>query len=417
MKILHTSDWHIGQTLRNYDREDEQRHFFRILADILRREKPDALVVAGDVFHTSLPTIGAQELLVEALGQLHEASPETVTVIIAGNHDSGSRLEIHRGLWRSLGIHIVGRPDAERCVVELPKGKGTVVAVPFMSRVQFTSGEDGQTPMERQRAFIAGLLDKASGLPGPVAMCAHMALTGKGETGSDDTDSYNAEDSEVQEGKTDKEGFDAANGGQTDTVGGLELRSVGSVPEGYDYLALGHIHFPHSLSSRAAYSGSPIPMNFDEGHKHYVNIVEIATRGAEPQVRRIEIEPLRGVLTVEAGSPEEAIEKLSELSENCSDYVRAVIDAPGLLPADIDDRGRLALEGKKCRFCGCFVKPRAYAGTRDEEEAEMEIDDFLRVDPIEIARRYFADENEPEAEKLLGLLEGVVDKLKEEGQI
>ena len=391
MKILHTADWHIGQTLRNYDREDEQRHFIAAITRILAEETPDAMVVCGDVFHSALPTIGAQQLLVDALAQMHDASPLTRIIIIAGNHDSGSRLEIHRQLWRSLNVHIIGRCDPERSIIALPDGKGTVIAVPYVNRVQFADNDSDSAPAQKLHALFGSLLRSVEGSEAPVVLCAHLALQTSAKVAvSDDT-----------------------NPRHTEVTGGLEVRELSSVPDGYDYLALGHIHFPHSLSERAAYSGSPMPMTFDEDNPHYVNIVEIASRGAVPEIRRVAIAPLRGVRTLKADSVDEALAGLAAGPDDCTDYVRSVIDTADLLPADIDDRARRAVAGKQCRFCGCSLKPRS-APTVAADDTEMEIEEFLRIDPLDVARRYFKDEQVEDAESLLNLLSGVIDSLRTE---
>ena len=88
MRIVHTSDWHLGQNFYRFDREEEHLCFFEQLAEVLRRERPDALVVSGDVFHNSAPSISAQRLFVEGVMMLADSSPETTIVITAGNHDS-----------------------------------------------------------------------------------------------------------------------------------------------------------------------------------------------------------------------------------------------------------------------------------------------------------------------------------------
>lgn len=383
MKILHTSDWHLGQTLRNYDREDEHRHFLRRLADITAAERPDLLAVCGDIFHSALPTIGAQALLVEALRALHKASPQTLIIIISGNHDSGARLEIYRDLWLDHNVHIIGRIRPGHSVISLPGGKGTVIAIPFQSRMQFVGSADSEgneQDAEDEGNLMAEMLRKASAAEGPVVVMAHMALgTGK----------------------------------KSDTIGGLDLVPVGSMPGGYDFLALGHIHMPHTLTPRAAYCGSPFPMTFDEDYPHYVNIVEIPHAGATPEIRHVEINPLRRVVTVESDSPEGALKALAELPGGSEDYVRVIIETDTLLPADIDDRCRTALKGTAYRFCGCSRRTTEAISLSDKDAPRLEIEDFIRISPMDVARRYFEDENIPEAEALLGLLSPLIAEVNQ----
>lgn len=380
LKILHTSDWHIGQTLRNYEREDEHRYFLGQLKEILQREQPHALVISGDVFHNSLPVIGAQSLLVESLRDLHRASPQMLIVVIAGNHDSGSRLEIHRELWEDNNVHIIGKSDIKRSVITLPDGLGAIVAVPYMHRVQFSDPDTNLKPSERLRKYIEELITEAkNATDGPIVLAAHLALsTGK----------------------------------STDIIGGVESIPFASLPEGYDYLALGHIHLPHALSPHAAYSGSPFPMTFDEDYPHYVNIVEISERGATPVIRQEEIAPLRKAVTINVTSPEEAYAELSTLPDDCEDYLRVVVNTDSLLPADIDDRARQALKGKSYRFCGCVRRVVTPLTHTTSETPEMELDDFIKLDPMDIARQYFTDRGVSDSAILLEKLAEVIEKLK-----
>ena len=108
MKIIHTSDWHIGQIFNEYERTEEHLAFFRTLAGITAREKPDALLVSGDIFHNPLPSAQSQKMYADAILGLKEASPGTTVVITAGNHDSGSRLEVFKELWDMAGVKVVG---------------------------------------------------------------------------------------------------------------------------------------------------------------------------------------------------------------------------------------------------------------------------------------------------------------------
>jgi len=378
MKFIHTSDWHIGQTLHSFDREDEHRFFFHQLSGILQREKPDALLISGDVYHTQLPSIQSQELMVETLVRLHADCPDMRIIIIAGNHDSAARLEIHSTLWYARNIHIVGRIADDNAVIPLPGDKGTVIAMPYMSRVQFTDVEAQSSTVEKQKSLIAELIDMAERHPGPIVLMAHMSVAGAESAG---------------------------------VIGGIESRPLSAIPQGYDYLALGHIHLPVGLGSRERYSGSPFPMTFDEDYPHYVNLVEINSRGEMPVIEKIEITPLRPMSTIEADTPDNAIAKLSEISDDDAAYVRVIIDTPDLLPADIDDRARVALAGKNCRFCGCTRKVHASLETRVAPDANMEVDEFRRLPPMEIARRFFDDEGVENAPVLLDMLRQVIDNL------
>ena len=91
MKILHTSDWHLGHTLYNYDRTAEQQAFLRQLTRIVTEEQPDAMVVSGDIYHYSSPAAATQKMYTDAMLNIHQACPGMAIVVTAGNHDSSSK--------------------------------------------------------------------------------------------------------------------------------------------------------------------------------------------------------------------------------------------------------------------------------------------------------------------------------------
>ena len=144
-------------------------------------------------------------------------------------------------------------------------------------------------------------------------------------------------------------------------AGGLGNSDIGTFGSGWDYLALGHIHFPQEINGsngRARYSGSPIPMNFEEDYEHFVNIVEIEKRGEMPQVRQIPIEPLFKMETISA-------KELPEGKRSCADllpllesypphekaYIRLEVLETSELPSDYIQRVKTALKGKEARYC------------------------------------------------------------------
>ena len=110
MKIIHTSDWHLGQRLYNYDRTDEEEHFFDQLGAAVGKEQPDALLVSGDVFHTGTPGNDVAKRFTERLLDVQAKCPEMEMVVIAGNHDSYSRLVVDEALWRRCRVHVLGTP-------------------------------------------------------------------------------------------------------------------------------------------------------------------------------------------------------------------------------------------------------------------------------------------------------------------
>ena len=160
MRLLHTSDWHLGQTLHNYERGYEHQRFLDWLLDTLVAEQIDVLLVAGDVFDNANPSSASQKQLYVFLQQARVRLPALQLVIIAGNHDSAGRLEAPGPLLAAHGTHVIGHIlrdnagniDLERLLLPLTGSDGAVqawcLAVPFLrpGDVPKIASDSGQDP-------------------------------------------------------------------------------------------------------------------------------------------------------------------------------------------------------------------------------------------------------------------------------
>ncbi|RMQ90783.1 hypothetical protein ALP97_05001, partial [Pseudomonas salomonii] len=155
LRLFHTSDWHLGQNLHGQERDFEHACFLDWLLGQLKAEQPDALLIAGDIFDTVNPPLKAQERLYDFIISAHEQNPKLTIVMIAGNHDSGSRIELPAPLMRRLRTHALGRVlwlddgqlDAERLLIPLPDAKGKIaawcLALPFLRPAEVTGAHLG----------------------------------------------------------------------------------------------------------------------------------------------------------------------------------------------------------------------------------------------------------------------------------
>lgn len=397
MKILHTSDWHIGQNFYSYDRTDEHRYFFSQLSDIISVEKPDVVVVSGDIFHNSAPSASAQHLMVESVMRLHDANTSSAIVLTAGNHDSATRLDAHRSLWRRLGIFVVGgswcADTADRSIdnfiIEVPT-KGFVVAVPFFHPSNFPRVSADSAKMDRQSDFFRFLLNETTRRNRdnlPIVLMAHLAVEGCDTSGHEDH-----------------------------PVGGIYSDKLSAFPDLYDYFALGHIHMPQQLSERAFYSGSAIPVSFSESYVHSVNLIEIERHGALPVVRKLPVSQLREVKTIPSdGAPlDKALSDLHSLSDSETCYVRLLVDEDGMLPPDAEDRARKAVEGKSCRFCEIRRKPRESThNSSNDFHMIKDLSDIEVLNPLDIAKSSFKRSfNSDMTERQLKMLMFAIDSLE-----
>lgn len=369
MKILHTSDWHLGHTLYNYDRTEEQVDMLCQIKEVVRDQKPDVFLLCGDVYHTSQPSATVQTMFTEALIEIRDANPGMTIVVTAGNHDSGTKHEIFRTPWRALKVHTVGNltKDAmDEHIIEIP-GKGFVIAVPYCNERNIPEG------------FFQSLLDAVEERNTgnlPVVMTAHTTVRGCDFTGHDSVLRCGSE--------------------QTDeyVVGGIDSLDIEQLGDGYDYLALGHIHhaqFVHTGKHNARYSGTPIAISFDENYSHSVSIVEIDRHGDTPRVETIEIENPRPLVTLPTeglATWEEAKRLIADFPNDIPAYIRLNVEIEDFLPLEAHAEANTLTEGKQCRFCHINAKRRSVKQT---EANVLTVQEFQSERPIDIAKRYAED--------------------------
>lgn len=361
MKILHTSDWHLGHTLYNYDRTEEQMAMLLQMVDIVREEKPDVFLLCGDVYHTPQPSASVQTMFTNALVEIHDANPDMTIVITAGNHDSGTKHDIFRTPWKALKVYTIGSVDAnnkEDLIIEIP-GQGYVIAVPYVNERNMPDG------------FFQDLLDivaERNKANLPVLMTAHTTVSGCDFTGHENASEY--------------------------VVGGIDSHSLEDMGTGYDYLALGHIHhaqFVRGGHHRVRYSGTPIPVSFDENYQHSVSIVELNKHGEGPVVKEIEIQTHRPLVTLPkdgVATWKDAKDLLEGFPNDIEAYIRLNVEVDNFLPVEANAEALLLTEGKKCRFCVI----NTHRLKKDRREAKvMSMQEFKTEKPIDIAERYAED--------------------------
>jgi exonuclease SbcD len=255
MRLLHTSDWHLGRAFHRVNMLDAQARFIGHLVTTAREREADAVVVSGDVYDRAVPPLAAVQLFDDALHRLADLG--VPTVMISGNHDSARRLGVGAGLIGRAGIHLRTDPAACGTPVVLADAHGDVAfyGLPYLEpalvKDEFGVERAGHetvlaAAMDRVRADLAG---RARGTRSVVL--AHAFVTG-GEASDSERDI---------------------------TVGG-----VASVPakvfDGVDYTALGHLHGSQTISERVRYSGSPLPYSFSEAdHRKSMWLVDLGPDG------------------------------------------------------------------------------------------------------------------------------------------
>ncbi|MEV6701176.1 exonuclease SbcCD subunit D [Streptomyces sp. NPDC051453] len=255
MRLLHTSDWHLGRAFHRVNMLGAQAEFIGHLVATVRERGVDAVVVSGDVYDRAVPPLAAVELFDEALHRL--ADQGIPTVMISGNHDSARRLGVGAGLIGRAGIHLRTDPGACATPVLIPDATGDVAfyGLPYLEpalvKDEFRVSKPGHeavlaAAMGRVRADLA---ERPAGTRSVVL--AHAFVTG-GEASDSERDI---------------------------TVGGVAAVPSG-VFHGVDYVALGHLHGSQVISERVRYSGSPLPYSFSEaGHRKCMWLVDLDADG------------------------------------------------------------------------------------------------------------------------------------------
>ena len=325
MKILHTSDWHLGRTLHKVDLHEHQAAFLDWLVDLVEAEGVDVVVIPGDVYDRAVPAVSSVTLLDRALARL--ADTGATVVLTSGNHDSPERLGFGRSLMRA-GIHLLtDLPGIEHPVsVEDQHGEVLFFGLPYLEpdRARTELAREGEEPLPRSheavtRAALDRVRERAAARPGArTVVLAHTFVTG-GEASDSERDL---------------------------SVGGVDSVPAG-VLGGIDYLALGHLHgcqdLTRSVGAPAWYSGSPLAFSFSErSHRKSVLLVELGAPGAEGKraevaVRRIET-PVPRRLTELRGTLEEI---LARRDEHAGDWLKAVVTDPAR-PAHLQEQLREA---------------------------------------------------------------------------
>lgn len=280
MKIIHTADWHLGNRMREQRRDTEQGAFLEWLSELMKEEKPDALLICGDVFDTGTPGEGTREMYNRFLSRADTTGCRHI-IITGGNHDSVAQLEsVGSFLERchcTLVSHLTPDDEAIRaCCIPIGDGNGgtlgMVCAVPFLRVAEVsvsTDQKDSEGYSLSYRLGVKEIYEKVAEVakawkaehPGlPVVATGHLPVAGAERTRST----------------------------RSIAVGTVEVVDASVFSDVFDYVALGHIHKASDPEGgRILYSGSPLPMGVDEGD--YNHVVFVAETGAELKVRAVPV--------------------------------------------------------------------------------------------------------------------------------
>lgn len=400
IRILHTADWHLGQTFFGYDRTQEHEHFLDWLAGVLTKNKIDVLIVAGDVFDVSNPSAASQRMFYRFIHRVTTENPRLQLVVVAGNHDSAARLESPLPLLQEMRTEIKGivrkqngKIDYEHLLVELKNAAGEVealcLAVPFLRQGDYPVVEtEGNPYAEGVKELYARLLKYAlkKRTDGQALVAVgHLLATG----------------SEIVE-KDHSERI---------IIGGLESVSPESFPEQIVYTALGHIHKAQRVSGREniRYAGSPLPMSFAEKHYHHGVVKVTLDEGWAVEIEKLEYTPLVRLLSIpatEAAAPDEVLDELRGLElpeDEPMPYLEVKVklsEPEPMLRQQVEE----ILEGKPVRLARIVSFYRQAAEGSVEEETLTA--GLQEMNPLQIVKATFENSYQTEMpEELVNLFQ------------
>lgn len=358
MKIIHLADLHIGKRVNEFSMIDDQKYILNQILEIINKEKPDAVIIAGDVYDKQVPSIEAVELLDSFISDISKR--KTTTFIISGNHDSAERLAFGSSLMAMGKIYIspVYNGKISKYTLKDDFGSANFYLLPFVkpSHVKrFFPDEKIESYTDAIKVVIDNLKLDTSEIN---ILIAHQFVTGASRTESEEI-----------------------------SVGGLDNVEA-SVFEDFDYVALGHIHRPQKIGTeRICYCGTPLKYSFSEvNDTKSVSIIEINSK-EDFNLRMIPLIPKRDMRKIR-GTYEELTTKNSYENTNTDDYIHVTLT----------DEFNVADAIQKLRVIYKNIMKLEYDNMRTRESRKINLDDMVieNKNPLEIFSEFYKLQNNKE---------------------
>ena len=378
MKIFHLSDLHIGLKLINRDLREDQEYILNQIIQKAKEEKPEAILIAGDIYDKAVPSAEAVEVFDHFIGNLRTVVPESVIMMISGNHDSAPRVNCFRSVLTHQRIHMIGMPPQteedhiEKVVLQDEYGSVNFYLLPFVkpSMVKLITGTDENGNNLSYNETIHRLIDREEiDETQRNILVSHQFYLPSGESAEE----VERMDSEIR------------------TIGNIDQVSA-DILKKFDYAALGHIHKPMKVGSEFyRYCGTPLACSVSEaGQSKGIIMVDIKQKN-QITTEILPLVPLRQVRVIR-GDLEEV------LAQTCRDYVTVILtDKVDLDVIDMQDRLRLAF-------------PKLLEIRREglrNAVTEMHIEEQKFLDPFELCCAFLQDTDEAEKVLLMDVIHTV----------
>jgi len=374
MRLLHLSDLHAGKTLGRVSRNEDLTFALEQVVNICRNEKPDYVLVAGDVFDKPNPDNEAKEIIFNFFLELYKLG--IPSVVVSGNHDSYEFMKSLRNLLRVINVFVVPKPRPEECVLDF--GELKIACLPYPSeRVITAASEDSKLSYAKAVEKFINYLSSAVGDAKYKVFLSHLFVAGSLYT------------------KTEREA----------TITEFYAVPPQAISSNFDYVALGHVHRYQRLekvSSEAYYTGSLFQLDFSEsGHEKFVNLVELR-EGEPPRVEAIKLD-LKNPLTEYTLSQCEVLRRLDELKKTVG-YLKVKIE--------VQDRGGLpfVVDRLKEHLGEKLVRLELVEITKKEEK----IPDTERINVLELYKEYHKSvHGKAPSEVLMKTFAELLDKVRD----
>ena len=395
MKIIHTADWHLGQTFFNYDRSREHAVFLDWLCNTIKERGTELLLIAGDVFDSPNPSAESQRMYYHFLKRVTEENSNLQIIVTAGNHDSAARIEAPAPLLNIFNIHISGivhyqdtEIDYDRMIVPIADG-GCCLAVPYL---RHNDHPEAESYNEGVAMMYAELYRRATAKGySPIIAMGHLQASGATVSVGDSSEHA--------------------------IIGGMEGIEAQFVNEGIAYTALGHLHKAQRVAEKEniRYSGSPLPMSFAERNNKQ-SVTEVIIEAGECRIEKILFDtPVKLLSIPEKPQPiDEVLEELATLPDGEHNGNSPFLEVRVLITTidpTIRQRIEEAIEGKAVRLAR--VEATSSITRQGEENKPMTYEDFKKIAPVALMKDIYKKETEKEMpENLVKLLDEITKEVE-----
>ena len=376
MKLIHLSDLHIGKRVNEFSMAEDQKYILNQILEIIDREQPDCVVIAGDVYDKSIPSAEAVQILDDFLTRL--AGRKIPTAMISGNHDSPERLSFGAQLMKESGIYVSPVYDGQVQSIGFADeyGEVRVYLLPFLKPATVRHVYEKETVESYQDAVETAISHLPFNTSCRNVLVAHQFAAGASRCESEEM-----------------------------SVGGIDQVDV-SVFDDFDYVALGHIHSPQSAGRPAVrYCGTPLKYSFSEaGQQKSVSVVELFEKG-RVEIREVPLTPLRDMRKIR-GTYLELTARSFYQGTNTEDYIQAILTDEEDIPDGM----------QKLRIIYPNLMRLEYDNrrTRENRQIQQAADAEEKSEAELFSQLYELQNNQPLDEEQKQFLEAVIRQVKGE---